>query len=742
MRRWLFLGALALVATGGSATSTGCGELELPGTLADAGGANARCGVGEDCVLPPPCTGPERFLYVSSKGDDKNDGCSPAKPKATIKSAVTAITKARAGFQTDGGVLPWEVHVCAGTYKESQLVVEYPLSIRGGYDCSGFKRDDNFGYAKGFKSANETILQNGAYSPEYNSPLTFLLRRQDTKITRTDTIIDGLTIDAGEGNSGTVGVTITDGASPTLSDNKIKGGSGFCSSTFGSMGIWVIDGSPLIKNNDIYGGDGKCYEPDTPENARKGRGAGNGSYGMLLQGGGDVEVVDNIVNGGSGTGADATTAISVASAGKREIRNNFITWDKPRMEASGYNGGIGVAAVGDTELNIVGNVIKGGIASCFETCLVWGILAAETAKGQLATMDASGVDIAVLLPTYAGYLVYDEEIDIPGADLSLDNSFGFAAELGAARSRATRDHEPQHQRNTSSHRTMFHRPPPPRKRAARRGHHRLTPAAPPKASIPRQVRRPSRRSRSGPRRHHHLAQRPREAGAQGLTERRAALLYRLRERLAEGRRLHGGHVVALVLEGLEDAAQELGALVAEGAPRRVHRPVRGAGVDRGEHLRDRLAEARRAVLHIPALAKPDIEQHRVDISLAHQVGNFLRVEHHEDGAKQQAKREEQEALGGALQELQEPLVGLAREEPHLVVRHHQAVGARHGGHHGARELARQNAVQERHGHEPRERLQERERAQESVGRGGGLAGGRGRRRGAHARSLSARRPAR
>lgn len=27
--------------------------------------------------------------------------------------------------------------------------------------------------------------------------------------------------------------------------------------------------------------------------------------------------------------------------------------------------------------------------------------------------------------------VYDEEIDIPGADLSLDNSFGFAAEIGA-----------------------------------------------------------------------------------------------------------------------------------------------------------------------------------------------------------------------------------------------------------------------------------------------------------------------
>lgn len=39
------------------------------------------------------------------------------------------------------------------------------------------------------------------------------------------------------------------------------------------------------------------------------------------------------------------------------------------------------------------------------------ILAAETAAGQLQTMDESGVDVAVLLPTYGGYLVYDEEIE-------------------------------------------------------------------------------------------------------------------------------------------------------------------------------------------------------------------------------------------------------------------------------------------------------------------------------------------
>jgi predicted TIM-barrel fold metal-dependent hydrolase len=54
------------------------------------------------------------------------------------------------------------------------------------------------------------------------------------------------------------------------------------------------------------------------------------------------------------------------------------------------------------------------------------ILAAETARGQLATMDESGVDIAVLLPTYAGYLVYDDEID---ADLSRAYAAAYSAWL-------------------------------------------------------------------------------------------------------------------------------------------------------------------------------------------------------------------------------------------------------------------------------------------------------------------------
>lgn len=39
------------------------------------------------------------------------------------------------------------------------------------------------------------------------------------------------------------------------------------------------------------------------------------------------------------------------------------------------------------------------------------LAAAETPRGHLAEMDASGVDVAVMIPTYASYLVHDDTID-------------------------------------------------------------------------------------------------------------------------------------------------------------------------------------------------------------------------------------------------------------------------------------------------------------------------------------------
>ncbi|MBL9009340.1 MAG: amidohydrolase [Myxococcales bacterium] len=39
------------------------------------------------------------------------------------------------------------------------------------------------------------------------------------------------------------------------------------------------------------------------------------------------------------------------------------------------------------------------------------LIAGGSAAGQLADMDATGVDLAMLLPTHAGFLVYDDEID-------------------------------------------------------------------------------------------------------------------------------------------------------------------------------------------------------------------------------------------------------------------------------------------------------------------------------------------
>ncbi len=398
MKRFGVFAAVTLLAGAGYAV-TGCETMVLPSGPAAGGAAGAgRCGQGEDCVLPPPCKDPVMYV-AAAKGDDTNDGCTPDKPKKTIRAAVQKVTRSRAGATPadagpDAAVAGrYEIKVCAGTYKEAQLVIEHPMSLRGGYDCSSFQRDPGFGYAKGFSKTNETIVENGAYSAEYNSPLNFVIRRQDTKIER-DSIVDGFTFDAGAGNSGTVGITITDGASPTIQDNIIKGGSGLCSNGFGSMGIWLIAGSPLIRNNDINGGSGKCLDPALPA---PGNGAGTGSYGMLLQGDGAVVVEENKISAGSGVAADAAIAVGIASAGERAIRNNYITWDAPRSEASGYNAAIGIAAVGETRLTITGNTIRGGKATCFESCLNWGILAAETASIRIEANRIYGGD-AVMDP--------------------------------------------------------------------------------------------------------------------------------------------------------------------------------------------------------------------------------------------------------------------------------------------------------------------------------------------------------
>lgn len=401
MRKALFFGGVALGVGWVGAAASGCSELELPSTLADAA-ATVACAPGEDCVKPPPCKDP--VMFVSPKGDDKNDGCSKDKPKATIKSAVEAVTAARVGVApADAGpdaavTNRYDIKVCAGTYKEQNLVVGHPMNLRGGYDCGSFERAPDFGYEKGFPATNETIIQNGAYTKDNIQALAYAIRREGTRIDR-DVVLEGFTIDGGGGTSGSVGLVISDGTAPTVVNNKIKGGAGVCDNGFGSMAVWVVEGSPRFFHNDIHGGTGKCLDPAMPS---PGNGIGTGSYGMYLQGAGDIDVEENKISGGSGNGADGAVAITVASVGGRHITKNFITWDEPRTDANGYTAAAGILAVGETDLVITDNVIKGGMTKCWESCLSWGILASESERLRIERNRVYGGDVFMDPPSKEG----------------------------------------------------------------------------------------------------------------------------------------------------------------------------------------------------------------------------------------------------------------------------------------------------------------------------------------------------
>ena len=72
--------------------------------------------------------------------------------------------------------------------------------------------------------------------------------------------------------------------------------------------------------------------------------------------------------------------------------------------------------------------------------------AAETPQGHLAEMDVTGVDVAVMLPTFAPFLVFDDRI---GADLSRAYARAYNRWLGtSARSRRTGSWAPPSSRAT------------------------------------------------------------------------------------------------------------------------------------------------------------------------------------------------------------------------------------------------------------------------------------------------------
>src|SRR5262249_30757361 len=90
------------------------------------GAGHYRAARGRGAGRPGP------VVYVSPDGSDENDGCTTATPQRTIASALA--------FVKGAGAAHHEVHVCAGTYAERALAVDYPVSILGGFACNTWTR--------------------------------------------------------------------------------------------------------------------------------------------------------------------------------------------------------------------------------------------------------------------------------------------------------------------------------------------------------------------------------------------------------------------------------------------------------------------------------------------------------------------------------------------------------------------------------------------------------------------------
>jgi hypothetical protein len=118
---------------------------------------------------------PGTTLYVSTQGDDESDGLSPETPKKTIAAALHA---ARLDPAIEG------IQVCGGSYAEDELLLDVPVSLRGGFDCASWMRSDDHGWPS-FDPTHETVV-------EPADDRGAVLRVEGSKVDRT-VLIDGFT---------------------------------------------------------------------------------------------------------------------------------------------------------------------------------------------------------------------------------------------------------------------------------------------------------------------------------------------------------------------------------------------------------------------------------------------------------------------------------------------------------------------------------------------------------------------
>ena len=231
----------------------------------------------------------DTIVYVSSASTASDQVGNRSAPFKKIQSGIEAADTKRNGVATT----PMFVYVAGGSYTE-EVNLKPGISIYGGYSSTDWSRNT---------TSNVTAL---------TGPTEIGLRSSGTVTTafRSTTVVDGLDISGGSGSTNSIAVQLDPGASPTITNNILRGKAG----NVYSYGVRTSDAcpcSPIISNNTILGGNApntnygiyiwSATSPISINNNIISGGTAGTSQGLSLKNSTAVTISNNVIMGGSGT---------------------------------------------------------------------------------------------------------------------------------------------------------------------------------------------------------------------------------------------------------------------------------------------------------------------------------------------------------------------------------------------------------------------------------------------------------
>ena len=293
-------------AANGGAGSGGGGQAGAP---AGQGGVSGGGGSG-GTIHPSDCS----VLYVSPTGRDDATGCLSTDP---LRTPVAAMVKR--------SQITKEMRLCAGSYTMGGVALNEAISMRGSYSCADFSR-----------GVLDALTATTVISADREGPA---LRIEGPNIGR-DVLIQGLVIEGRQNaTTGSIGMLVAGGASPSVEYTSIVGGSG-TGGRVGSIGLFVTaEGAPRIFRSRVRSGTGKGMGDMMAASAAgyvdisaglpsisysvflAGDAAGEaavGSVGLLIEGGrsftgANALTNDTFVGGNAQAGSDAAYALTYSA---------------------------------------------------------------------------------------------------------------------------------------------------------------------------------------------------------------------------------------------------------------------------------------------------------------------------------------------------------------------------------------------------------------------------------------------